>query len=118
MSNIINRDTVGDMARRAATKYGDKTAIIFRDVQLSFYDLERESRRFAHLMSSYGIRKGDRVAIYAYNSHYYPISCSAWRRSVRCRSPSTTCSTRRRSPTSSTTRGRRSSSWKTPSTRS
>ena len=74
MSNIINRDTIGDMARRAATKYGDKTAIIFRDQTLSFYDLERESRRFAHLMTKYGVKKGDRVALYAYNSHYYPIS--------------------------------------------
>jgi fatty-acyl-CoA synthase len=74
MSNIIDRDTIGDMARRAATKYGDKTAIIFRDERLSFYDLERESRRFAHLMRSFGIKKGDRVAVYAYNSHYYPIS--------------------------------------------
>jgi fatty-acyl-CoA synthase len=74
MGNIINRDTIGDMARRAATKYGDKTAIIFRDIHLSFYDLERESRRFANLMTEYGVKKGDRVAIYAYNSHYYPIS--------------------------------------------
>jgi len=74
MSNIINRDTVGDMARRAATKYGDRTAVIFRDIKLSYYDLEREARRFAHLMTSYGVGKGDRVAIFAYNSHYYPIS--------------------------------------------
>jgi len=74
MSNIINRDTIGDMARRAATKYGEKIAIIFRDQRLSFYDLERESRRFANLMTSYGVKKGDRVAIYSYNSHYYPIS--------------------------------------------
>ena len=74
MSNIINRDTIGDMARRAATKYGDKTAIIFRDAKISFYDLEREARRFANLMTSYGIKKGDRVAVYAYNSPYYPIS--------------------------------------------
>ena len=74
MSNIINRDTIGDMARRAATKYGNKTAIIFQDIRLSFYDLEREARRFANLMSQYGIVRGDRVAVYAYNSHYYPIS--------------------------------------------
>ena len=74
MSNIINRDTIGDMARRAATKYGDKIAIIFRDQKLSFYDLERQARRFANLMTRYGVKKGDRVAIYAYNSHYYPIS--------------------------------------------
>jgi len=44
MSNIIDRDTIGDMARRAATKYGDKTAVIFRDVKLSFYDREREAQ--------------------------------------------------------------------------
>ena len=74
MSNIINRDTIGDMARRAATKYGEKTAIIFRDLKLSFYDLERETRRFANLMTSYGIGKGDRVALYAYNSPCYPVS--------------------------------------------
>jgi len=29
MSNIINRDTIGDMARRAATKYGDKNGHYF-----------------------------------------------------------------------------------------
>jgi fatty-acyl-CoA synthase len=74
MSNICYRDTIGDMARRAATKYGDKIAIIFRDLKISFYDLERQARRFANLMTSYDIKKGDRVAIYAYNSHYYPIS--------------------------------------------
>ena len=74
MSNIIDRDTIGDMARRAATKYGDKIAIIFRDIKLSFYDLEREARRFANLITSYGIKKGDKVAVYAYNSHYYSIS--------------------------------------------
>jgi len=74
MSNIISRDTIGDMARRAATKYGGKTALIFRDETISYYEIERLSRRFAHLMTSWGVEKGDRVAIYAYNSHYYPIS--------------------------------------------
>jgi acyl-coenzyme A synthetase/AMP-(fatty) acid ligase len=24
-------------------------------------------------MTSYGVQKGDRVAVYAYNSHYYPM---------------------------------------------
>ncbi len=72
MSNICYRDTIGDMARRAATKYGDKIAIIFRDMKISFYDLERQARRFANLMTSYGVRKGDRVAIYACNSTIIP----------------------------------------------
>ncbi|HOJ51405.1 MAG TPA: acyl-CoA synthetase [Syntrophales bacterium] len=74
MSNILSRDTIGDMARRAATKYGHKTALIFRDQVISYYDLERYARRFAHLMVNWGVKKGDKVAILAYNSHYYPIS--------------------------------------------
>jgi len=49
MSNIINRDTIGDMTRRAATKYGDKTAVVFRDVKLSFYDLRPEAQPLPEL---------------------------------------------------------------------
>lgn len=74
MSNILSRDSIGDMARRAATKYGEKTAVIFRDEVFSYYDLERQARRFAHLVKSWGVGKGDRVAVYAYNSPYYPVS--------------------------------------------
>ena len=73
MGNRINRDTIGDISRRVATRYGDKTAIIFRDVTLSFALLEKEICRFANLMISLGITKGDRVAVDAYNSHFYPI---------------------------------------------
>ena len=73
MANKISRDTIGDMTRRAAQKHGNKTAIYFRDIKLSFIDLERESIKFANLMTSMGVRKGDRVAINAYNSHYYAI---------------------------------------------
>lgn len=74
MSNIHNRDTIGDISRRSAAKYGDKTAIVFRDHTLSFRDLNNEACRFAALMTKLGVQKGDRVAIHAYNSHHYPIS--------------------------------------------
>ncbi len=74
MGNIINRDTIGDMSRRVASKMGDKKAIIFRDRVLTFRDLDEEACRFAHLMQKYGVKKGDRVAVNAYNSHLYPIS--------------------------------------------
>src|SRR4030042_1198992 len=73
MGNSMNRDTIGDISRRAATRYRDKTAIIFRDLALSFSLLEKEICRFANLMISLGITKGDRVAVDAYNSHFYPI---------------------------------------------
>ncbi len=74
MASIWARDTVGDITRRASAKYGTKKAVVFRDQVLSFNDLERHACRFARLMRSMGIKKGDRVAVDAYNSHYYPIS--------------------------------------------
>ncbi len=77
MANIINRDTIGDMARRGATKYGDKTAMVFYDTILSFYDLEKESRRFSHLMLKFGIRKGDKVAVLKTSSHLLKINSLA-----------------------------------------
>ncbi len=72
--SIINRNIIGDLVKRTAGKYGDKTAVIFGDVKLTYTELEMEARRFAHLMKKNGVKKGDRVAFYAYNSHYYPIS--------------------------------------------
>ncbi|TAL36414.1 MAG: long-chain-fatty-acid--CoA ligase [Spirochaetes bacterium] len=73
MSNRMSRDTIGDISRRAASRHGDRTAIVFRDVKLTFIELEREICRFANLMTSLGVKKGDRVALDAYNSHFYPI---------------------------------------------
>src|SRR5208337_870740 len=73
MGNRMNRDTIGDISRRTSARHRDKTAISFRDVTLSFALLEKEICRFANLMLSLGITKGDRVAVDAYNSHFYPI---------------------------------------------
>ena len=73
MSNTFQHDTIGDISRRAAARYPDRTAIIFRDKSLTFKELEEASCRFANLMISMGIKRGDRVAILAFNSHYYPI---------------------------------------------
>ncbi len=74
MAYSMHRDTIGDIPRRTAARFRAKPALIFRDITLTFEELERESCRFANLMLDMGIRKGDRVAINAYNSHYYPIS--------------------------------------------
>ncbi len=74
MINVMNRDTIGDITRRAALRYRDKKAIVFRDRELTFTQLEEESCRFANLMLKLGVKKGDRIAIDAFNSHLYPIS--------------------------------------------
>jgi fatty-acyl-CoA synthase len=74
MSTKLDRDTIGDISRRVASKYPDKTAIIFRNKEFTFLELERKACRFANLMTRLGVKKGDRVAINSYNSDHYPIS--------------------------------------------
>lgn len=74
MNNKMNRNTIGDIPRRVSGKIGNKTAIIFRDLNLTYSELEKESCRFANLMTEMGVKKGDRVAVNAYNSHYYAIT--------------------------------------------
>ena len=74
MAHVMQRDTIGEIPRRSAARFRSKTAIIFRNTTLTFEDLERESCRFANLMLEMGVRKGDRVAVNAFNSHYYPIT--------------------------------------------
>ncbi|HOO73267.1 MAG TPA: fatty acyl-CoA synthetase [Spirochaetota bacterium] len=74
MTNKFHRDTIGDISRRVAFKYPDKKAIVFRNIELTFKELEEEACRFANLMTAKGVKKGDRVAVLAYNSHFYPIS--------------------------------------------
>jgi fatty-acyl-CoA synthase len=74
MTNKFQRDTIGDISRRSASRYPEEPAIIFRGNTLTFSELEKEACRFANLMLHYGVKKTDRVAIIAYNSPYYPIS--------------------------------------------
>jgi len=73
-TNMFHRDTIGDISRRSAARYPNQTAVIFRDKELTFYELDKAACRFAHLMLEYDIEKGDRVAVLAYNSHFYPIA--------------------------------------------
>ncbi len=74
MTNMFHRDTIGDISRRSAARYPDQIAVIFRDKELTFLELDKAACRFAHLMLEYGVAKGDRVAVLANNSHFYPIT--------------------------------------------
>lgn len=74
MTENFHHDTIGDISRRSAARYPERTALIFRDTILTFYELDKMACRFANLMLEYGVKKGDNVAILAYNSHFYAIS--------------------------------------------
>ena len=57
-----------------ASKYRDRTAMIFYGNKISFGKLSEEVDRFATAVHELGIRKGDKVALYLLNSPQYIIA--------------------------------------------
>lgn len=66
--NKVNRWVIGDMIRRSAYHYPDKTALIFKDRTLTYAQLEEECNRVANGLIDLGVKKYDRVAILAHNT--------------------------------------------------
>ncbi|CAG0997498.1 MAG: AMP-binding protein [Rhizobiaceae bacterium] len=60
--------TIPALSARAAETYGDATAIEDGATRLTFAGLDRERRRAAKAMIACGVKKGDRVMIWAPNS--------------------------------------------------
>lgn len=66
--NHVNRWVVADIPRRSAYRYPDKPALIYRDITLTYRQLEEESNRVANALIDLGLQKYDRVAILAHNT--------------------------------------------------
>ena len=60
--------TLGEMSARAAAAFGDRPAVIFKDVPYSFEALDRRANRFANALVAAGIEPGDRVTLCAPNT--------------------------------------------------
>jgi acyl-CoA synthetase (AMP-forming)/AMP-acid ligase II len=58
-------------------KWPDKTAIIYYGREISFRELGESIRRFAAWLQHQGVRRADRVAIYADNSPHFVIAYHA-----------------------------------------
>jgi len=63
----------GDMLRRSAQRFPDKTAIIRDDVRLSYAELDAAANRFANALLGTGRGKGAKVAIVSRNLPEYGI---------------------------------------------
>lgn len=63
-----------DAIRPAFEQYGDKKALIYMDVAVTYAELDRYSNRFANMLLSNGIGKGDVVGINLPNIPEYIIS--------------------------------------------
>ena len=64
---------LGEMAVNNATRYPDKTALIFGKDRFTFKEFNNRVNRLANAMLSMGIAKGERIAILSENSHQYVI---------------------------------------------
>lgn len=60
--------SIAAMTEAAAVSFGDRTAVVDGDVRLSYAELFDSARRFGAALVASGVRPGDRVAIWAFNS--------------------------------------------------
>lgn len=71
MDARISSQTLGDLLRRTASRYPQKTAIRCGETEWSYAELDRLCNRLAHGFLARGIRQGDKVAILSRNSHAF-----------------------------------------------
>ena len=63
MEDLVFRRTIHGALREKAQKFGNRDFFRFKDDVYTYMDLERESNRVAAGLQSFGITKGDKVAI-------------------------------------------------------
>src|SRR5215470_4147829 len=62
------------LLERTASRYPDRTALIYYGKRLSYEELAHHAHRFATALQSLGVSKGDRVAIALPNLPQFPIA--------------------------------------------
>jgi len=72
--NRANRWVIADMIRRTRYHFPDKTALIFGDLQRTYSRLEDECNQVANALADLGVKKYDRVAILAHNTHHHVLT--------------------------------------------
>ena len=67
-------NSIGSIPFEAATLYGDKTALILPDRELSFNELNALTNRCANALVNLGVKPGDRVTLYSGNCWEWVVS--------------------------------------------
>lgn len=62
---------VGDLLRRNAQVSGNKLGLVFEDTRLTWREVNARCCRFANGLRGLGVKRGDRVGIFARNSHQW-----------------------------------------------
>lgn len=80
MGGVIERKdamTMGEIVRRSSVRYGNRTAIIYRDRRYLFREYNAMTNVLANTLTKLGIKKGDHVAALGKNSVTYLALCHA-----------------------------------------
>ncbi len=72
--NKVNRWVVADILKRSAYHYPDKIALRFKDVALTYSELDRKANQVANALKDLGVKKYDRVAILAHNTLHHVLT--------------------------------------------
>ncbi|MCX2975611.1 long-chain-fatty-acid--CoA ligase [Halieaceae bacterium IMCC8485] len=67
-------NSIGQIPAEAARRYGDRTALIVSDRELTFNELEALTNRCANALVALGVQPGDRVTLYSGNCWEWIVS--------------------------------------------
>ncbi|MDH3615051.1 MAG: long-chain-fatty-acid--CoA ligase [Gammaproteobacteria bacterium] len=67
-------NSIGDIPCAAAKRYGNKTALVLPERELSFNELEALVNRCANALVNLGVKPGDRVTLYSGNCWEWVVS--------------------------------------------
>ena len=67
-------NSIGQIPAEAARRYGDRTALIVPDRELTFNELEALTNRCANALVALGVQPGDRVTLYSGNCWEWVVS--------------------------------------------
>ncbi len=67
-------NSIGQIPAEAAKRFGDRTALIVPDRELTFSELEELTNRFANALVNLAVQPGDRVTLYSGNCWEWVVS--------------------------------------------
>jgi acyl-CoA synthetase (AMP-forming)/AMP-acid ligase II len=70
----LDTESIPALAAEAAARFGDRLAIADGDTQLSYSELVEQARTFGAALVACGVKPGDRVAIWAFNSAEWVVA--------------------------------------------
>src|ERR1700686_3146074 len=64
----IGRVGIGDLLKRAAARFPDRTALTDGARRVTFTEIERDANRFANYLASRGLKPGEKISTICNNS--------------------------------------------------